>query len=345
MNLYENSFIVRKEMKFIKNNIIKKTWDRLILFYFRNKPATREQWIRLAVMALSAAVFLFCAASLGYKVISDAADAWNNDRIASLRSNSASGRSEPVSIALSSEDSLVTGPYKVVKDSSTALNADGRLPEYEDLWQRNKDMVGWVSMPGFSARDIDYPILYSGDNEYYLDRNFDKQYAKSGSIFLEESNTSYPSDPLKLDYNYVLYGHAMLNMTMFGQLTDYYKNETAWENATTIYVDFMNTRLEYEVFSTFLVDPAYNYRQTSFYSDEEYQAYLGNMLAISTHDFGIEVGVEDRIVTLSTCYKSTQRTGIVGKLVKQTIYERGTESETAGVTPVLLPTDEPSASS
>ena len=331
-------------MKSVKKSMGQRTRDRLILFYFRNKPVNRQQGLRLGVMTISAAVFLFCAASLCYKAISDAAEARENNRIASLRSNSASGMGEPISVAPSSGDPAVTGPYQALKDTGTVLNEAGRLPEYETLWQRNNDMVGWIYMPGFTAGDIDYPILYSGDNEYYLDRNFDKQYAKSGSIFLEESNTSYPSDPLKLDYNYVIYGHAMLNRTMFGQLTDYYKNETAWENATTIYIDFMNTRLEYEVFSTFLVDPDYNYRQTSFYSDEEYQAYLDKLLAISTHDFGIKVGAEDRIVTLSTCYKSTQRVGVVGRLVKQTLYERGTGSQAADVTPVALPTDEPSAS-
>ena len=134
----------------------------------------------------------------------------------------------------------------------------------------------------------------------------------------------------------------MKNKSMFGQITDYYKNETSWKNCTKIYVDFLNTRLEYEVFSTFLIDPYYNYRQTHFSSDTEYQTYLDDMTAKSAHDFGIRVGVKDRIVTLSTCYQSTQRTAIVARLVRQIIYIKGSSSSNPKVTPIALPTFEPS---
>ena len=202
-------------------------------------------------------------------------------------------------------------------------------------------MTGWISFPGFTEKKIYYPILYSGDNSYYLNRDFDRQQSSSGSVFLDASNTPSHENPLLLDYNYVLYGHAMRNKSMFGQLTDYFQNEWAWENATTIYIDFLNTRLEYKVFSTFLVDPDYNYRQTIFRSDEEYKVYLDNLLAISTHDFGVAVGVKDRILTLSTCYQSTRRTGIVAKLVRQIIYKKGTGPQNPNVTPVTLPTEGP----
>jgi len=184
-------------------------------------------------------------------------------------------------------------------------------------------MAGWISLPGYSKKPINYPIMYSGDNDFYVYRDFDKVDSYSGSIFMDGNNSTYHENPLELDYNYVIYGHAMLNRSMFGNITDYFKNETSWKENTKIYIDFMNTRLEYEVFSTFVIDPYYNYRQTNFSTDDEYSKYLDDMASKSTHDFGIKVGPKDRIVTLSTCFQTTRRTAVIGKLVRQIIYTKG----------------------
>ncbi len=331
-------------MKTNKQNPWQKCKGFFIRFYIKNKPTSRQDWIRRIILAVAIPVFLYCAVKIGLKLFDYAYADWQHSQIVDLKPTVAS---DPFDIAdssqSSSQDIPSDKPYQIILGTDTRLNDGGRLPEYEDLWKRNNDMVGWISMPGFKSKSIYYPIMYSGDNEYYVYRNFDKQQSACGSIFLDGSNTPYSSDPLQLDYNYVLYGHAMRNNSMFWNITDYFKNETAWKDSTKIYIDFMNTRLEYEVFSTFLIDPYYNYRQTSFSSDVEYQAYLDDMIAKSAHDFGIKVGPKDRIVTLSTCYQTTRRTAVIARLVRQIIYVKGDVSSNPGasVTPVILPTYEP----
>lgn len=322
-------------MKTAKKNIWIRIKEFFVKFYIKNKPLCRQDWIRLGILAVAIPVFVYSAWQLGYKLFTYVYEAWKYDTVIDMHVTPTANPFDNITISPEPGE-----PYQIVYATDTKLNSDGRLPEYQQLWERNNDMIGWITMPGFSKKPINYPIMYSGDNSYYVYRDFDQKDSYSGSIFMDGSNTPYCTDPVNLDRNYVIYGHAMRNRSMFGNITDYWENKTSWANNHTIYIDFMNTRLEYEVFSTFVVDPKYNYRQTKFSSDEEYQAYLNDMMAKSTHDFGIKVDTDDKIVTLSTCYKSTRRTAVIGKLVRQIIYVKGAAEpgSNATVTPVTLPT-------
>lgn len=321
-------------MKTAKKNLFIRIKEFFIRFYIKNKPSTRQEFIRVSILAIAIPVFIYSAGQIGYKIYTYLYEDWRNNNIIDMKPTPSKNPFDVISEI--PDDGWA--PYQVVYSSDTRLNEGGRLPEYENLWKRNNDLVGWISVPGFNKKPINYPILYSGDNSYYVYRDYDKMSSYSGSIFLDGSNKPYYDDPTVLDYNYVIYGHAMKNKSMFGNLTDYWKNAESWENNTKIYIDFMNTRLEYEVFSTFVIDPRYNYRQTRFSSDEEYQKYLDDMLSKSAHDFGLEVRPSDRIITLSTCWQSTRRTAIIAKLTRQIIYVKGAVSPDAKITPIKLPT-------
>lgn len=49
----------------------------------------------------------------------------------------------------------------------------------------NEDIIGWIRIDG---TDIDYPVLQSVNNEYYLSRNCWREFATAGSIFLDYRN-------------------------------------------------------------------------------------------------------------------------------------------------------------
>jgi sortase B len=325
-------------MKTTRINILQKIKLAATKFYFKNKPVDRNDWIRFGVLAISIPVFLYSAGQLGYKLFTYVYEDYLNSKVVELKPEPEKNPFDDIKIE---EEDLVKGlPYKTVIGKDSRLNEAGRLVEYEGLWKRNNDLVGWLNMPGFK-KDINYPILYSGDNSYYLLRDYDKHDSRSGSLFLDGSNIPYHVDPLDIDRNYVIYGHAMYNMSMFGQLTDYWNNKDAWANKKTIFIDLMNTRLEYEVVSTFLVDPNYNYRQTKFADDVEYKKYLDQIIAKSVHDFGAKLDVKDKLITLSTCYKSTRRTAIIGRLVRQIVYIMSSDNNLPSIPPLVLPTNVP----
>ena len=89
------------------------------------------------------------------------------------------------------------------------------LKKYESVYQKNKRIVGWLSIEG---TDIDYPVMQTVNNDYYLDHNFNQEYDKNGSIFLDKDcDAAFPND------NMIIYGHHMKSGRMFGNLNRYAK--------------------------------------------------------------------------------------------------------------------------
>ena len=90
---------------------------------------------------------------------------------------------------------------------------------------------------------IDYPVLYSGDNEKYLRRDLYGEEHIAGSIFLEGLNR-----PDFTDYYTIIYGHNMNDGSMFGGLKKYKEKEFWEENQYfTLYTEDMAYR--YQIFA------------------------------------------------------------------------------------------------
>ena len=54
------------------------------------------------------------------------------------------------------------------------------------LYAQNSDLVGWIRVDGTR---IDYPVMQTPDNpEYYLHRDFNKEYSDSGTPFLDANS-------------------------------------------------------------------------------------------------------------------------------------------------------------
>lgn len=208
-------------------------------------------------------------------------------------------------------------PYVTIYGNPSELDKNGIISEFTFLKKVNSDLVGWVSMPGFN-KPIDYPVLHCSDNEFYLKHDFYKNESQAGSVFMDKSN-----NPQIADRHIILYGHAMLDKSMFGNLKEFPDNPLMHINNTKIFLDMLNTRLEYEVFSTYFADAKYNYRQTSFSSDSEYLSFLEKILVESVYNYNVKLTSNDKIITLSTCNNdrgSNIRSVTHARLVRQIIY-------------------------
>ncbi|GAA0409712.1 hypothetical protein GCM10008933_44800 [Paenibacillus motobuensis] len=74
------------------------------------------------------------------------------------------------------------------------LHEPAMLPEFQELYQRNPDIVGWLKVDGTR---IDYPIMQNPqDAEYYLNHGFDKEENKNGLPFLDVHSRISDSDIL-----------------------------------------------------------------------------------------------------------------------------------------------------
>ncbi|NJD01726.1 MAG: class B sortase [Ruminiclostridium sp.] len=215
-------------------------------------------------------------------------------------------------------------PYMVANGDVEELDKNGILSDYSALKSQNQDLMGWIRMPGFK-KSIDYPVMQNADREFYLTHDFYKNDSQAGSIFMDERN-----NPNEVDSHIILYGHAMKDMSMFGNLKEFPGKPSDHTKNTRIYLDLMNTRLEYEVFSTYYVDENYNYRQTSFSSNEEYAAFLDRIRLMSVYDYKIKLTDKDKIITLSTCngdLGANIRSVTHARLIRQIVYDGASNIE------------------
>ncbi|PIC69785.1 SrtB family sortase [Sporosarcina sp. P16b] len=192
------------------------------------------------------------------------------------------------------------------------LEEDSIRPQFEELHEVNSDIVGWISVEGTNLHN---PILQAEDNDFYLNRNFTRENSRAGSVFMD-----YRNDIKDMSRNTVLYGHAMRNDTMFGSLKKFGDQDYA-DKHPIIFVDTLYEGYDIEVFAAYETTIDFYYIETDFQTDEQFLEFLEEIESRSLINMPVEVGLDDRIVTLSTCNNSVnskdKRYVVQGKLVKR----------------------------
>lgn len=168
--------------------------------------------------------------------------------------------------------------------------------DFEYLNSISEDIIGWLGVQG---TEIDYPILYdTGKLNYYLNHNYRGTFTPFGSAFVLSDNARDFTD-----FNTVVYGHNVLDGSMFNQLHKFEDRE--FFDTNKVIMVYTPTRvLRYQVFAAYKTDNLDQVRNFDYETPEGRQAYIDQ---IYTHDVKaffdteIEVTPDDRIITLSTC--------------------------------------------
>lgn len=163
--------------------------------------------------------------------------------------------------------------------------------DFDALLKECKDVVGWIYCEG---TPINYPIVRSRDNEYYLHRLMDGSYKSNGTLFMDYRNAADFSD-----WNSIVYGHNMKNNSMFGVLTDYTK-QSFYEEHPVMWLLTKDGNYKIRLFAGYVTSASsdiYGFPQTK----ESRDALVDFSLSHSTFKADVDVQGEDRIITLSTC--------------------------------------------
>ena len=181
-----------------------------------------------------------------------------------------------------------------IYEESVGMNKENGKREltFGHLHEINEDIVGWISIDGTS---IDYPVVQTNDNIYYLSHSVYKEESSAGTIFMDSRNESSP-----LDKNTVLYGHHMKNGMMFHDLASY-KEAAFYKKHPYVEYGGVDGIGKWEVFSAYVTNTADNYIETEFDSDEDFEQFLERVVSKSLYHTGCEVKGADKILTLSTC--------------------------------------------
>lgn len=216
---------------------------------------------------------------------------------------------EMYEIALENVDDVYTSEDYSEENNIAELTM---RPQFADLHAVNERIVGWVSIDG---EKLNNPILQAEDNDFYLNRNFKDGHSRAGSVFMD-----YRNDVENPGRNTIIYGHAMKNGTMFGDLKKYLNQDYADNNAT-IFFDSLYEGYDIEVFAAYETTIDFYYIETEFPSDSAFMDFIEEVEEHSVIEMPTTIGPDDRILTLSTCNNSVEskdkRFVVQGKLVKR----------------------------
>lgn len=164
--------------------------------------------------------------------------------------------------------------------------------EEKELLKINGDYKFWITINDTS---VDYPVVQTDNNDYYLDHNFTGEDSKAGTIFIDYRND------INEDTNIVIYGHFMKDRTMFSDIAKY-KNEEFF-NDQSKYISIMigNKEYKYEVFSAYPIRADDIVMPLEFEDNIEYLKYLEELVDLSLHEKDVEFDTSKKMLTLVTC--------------------------------------------
>ncbi len=196
-------------------------------------------------------------------------------------------------------DTIKIISHEEVKEDNT-LSVD-----FNQLLLKNKDVVGWLKVNG---TNIDYPVVKYSDNDYYLTHSFDGSYNTAGWIFMDTRNNHY-----NLDFNTIIYGHGRRDGSMFGSL--FKMLDKQWiEGKDTGIISFttLNHSYLFQIFSIYYINTTDDYIQL-FYDEE----MLDKVINRSIYQFDQDVTLNDKILTLSTCYNNEKKLVVHAKMINK----------------------------
>lgn len=188
---------------------------------------------------------------------------------------------------------------KKVEDEDSEKYSNGNY--LKSLLTVNSDTVGWLTVLGTK---IDYPVVQTNDNSYYLNKNFNKEKDYNGWVFMD-----YRNNIEELDKNTIIYAHnRFYSGVMFGTLSNVTKKN--WLNNEDNYTITFNTleeNLSWKVFSIYSVKVTSDYLYKDFATDNDWLDFVDMLKDRSDYEFDTTIGVDDKILTLSTCLENDKR--------------------------------------
>lgn len=176
----------------------------------------------------------------------------------------------------------------------------------EKLYELNNDFIGWLKING---TNISYPVMQTDSNrkDYYLRKNFYKEYSQLGTPYIAEYCNVQTSD------NVIIYGHHITNYQVFGELEKYKKKEF-YDNHKIINFNTIYENADYEIIAVFKTVAYTGFKYYQFInssSEDEFNTFIKRCKEHSFYNTGKTAKYGDKLLTLSTCEYSAKN----GRLV------------------------------
>ena len=213
------------------------------------------------------------------------------------------------------EDSLntenINPPTDIYDDYWNYIKLSLLEVDFNELLNKNSDTVGWIQVNG---TNINYPVVQTIDNSYYLNHAYDKSLNDAGWVFMD-----YRNDAVNFNQNTIIYAHSRYNGTMFGSLKNILNS--SWYTNKDNHIIRLSTPTEntmWQVFSVYTIPKESYYITPSFSTLEAYEEFLNTIKGRSEVEFSGTVNINDKVLTLSTCQDNFgNRIVMHAKLIKK----------------------------
>ena len=220
-------------------------------------------------------------------------------------------------------------PQPIIHETNTGVEElpreriidDPALPEpepfvpamdFDELRESIPDIVGWILSEG---TPINYPLVQTDDNSFYLTHLPDKSQNNLGSVFLDYRNNADFSDT-----NIFIYGHNTTSGTMFGTLKNY-TDQQYFDAHDVVQIFTPYNNFDVQLFAGYLLDSRYEHPPLGFVGETDFDEYIDDLKSRTFLQSDVQVSYGDTIVFLCTCQEGTRgearsmRRVLVGKLV------------------------------
>ena len=208
------------------------------------------------------------------------------------------------------ETELINEPENLESDYWYYIKFPLIQVNFEELKKKNNDTIGWIQV---NSTNINYPIVQTENNNFYLTHSYDKTENEAGWVFMDFRNI-----PDFSSKNTIIYAHSRLNKTMFGSLSKVLKK--SWYQNKDNHIIKISTPQEnslWQIFSVYKIEEETYYITTDFQDDNTYLDFLTTLKSRSKYEFDTNLNETDHILTLSTCYSDTERTVVHAKMIKK----------------------------
>lgn len=207
-----------------------------------------------------------------------------------------------------------TDPTKIIEEIENELDTEVESKVVNDyiasLMTINKDTVGWLEV---NNTNVDYPVVQGEDNKKYLDYNYYNEEDRDGWIYMDFRNNSE-----ELSKNTIIYGHnRYYSGVMFGTLyKTAYKSWYGEQENQIIKFDTLYGTMEWQIFSIYKIEKTTDYLKVNFSDDNVWLDFVKMLKERSVYDFGVELGANDKILTLSTCSSNRNMRLVIHAVLK-----------------------------
>ncbi|MBO4310957.1 MAG: class B sortase [Lachnospiraceae bacterium] len=291
--------------------------DKELVEYYINRQRKQKNLFKYLLVGISAIVVLGSVIAVMGKVVADK----RTEKI--LREIEESNRDNAFIFT-------TINPNSVKKNNTASNNSDTNdytitfdtyeipdiLEKYKDTYTKNNDLIGWIKI---SDTNIDYPVVQSNDNQFYLSHNFKGKGDANGCIFADMYCNIYPRSK-----NVILYGHHMKSGKMFAHLEKYDNYDFYLKHKTFVF-DTIFEEAMYEIVFVFRdyvrTSDATDFKYYEFVdvtSEIEFDSYMNELKEKSLYDTNVPVKFDDELLTLSTCdyAQANGRFVVIAKKIK-----------------------------